>query len=83
MTAKLLDALGGDYPERRRWLVCGGVGIVPGSPGWLLMTRRRVLRLACHLALDARETGRGPGGAESGTGESFDLERFRELGGGR
>ncbi len=83
MTEKLLDELAGDSPERLKWLVCREVGIAPGSLAWYAMTPRRVLRFACHLALDARERAAftGGGGDERGAAEGFDLERFRELGG--
>ena len=87
MTEKLLEELEGDCLERLRWAVCRRLGILPGSRGWRLMTGRRVLRYACHMALDERERaarGEGDVGArrESGAAGSFDMERFRGLGGG-
>ncbi len=82
MTQRLLEELDGDCLERLKWLVCRRLGILPGSWGWYAMTARRVIRFACHLALDARERGEfADGGAERETAEEFDLERFRELGG--
>lgn len=82
MTEKLLEELAGDSLERLKWLVCRQLGIRPGSWGWHTMTARRVIRFACHLALDARGSGASlDGGAERETAEGFDLERFRELGG--
>ena len=85
MTEKLLQELDGDCMERLKWLVCRRLGIKPGSWGWRRMSARRVIRCACHLALDARGSA---GAADSGGGErasaaGFDLERFRELGGGK
>ena len=85
MTEKLLEELAGDSLERLKWLVGRRLGIVPGSRAWRRLTARRVLRFACHLALDARE--RGDSGRfdnrdeERGTAAGFDMERFRELGG--
>lgn len=84
MTEELLEELAGDSMERLKWLVCRELGIAPGSWGWYSMTARRVLRFACHLALDARERAGFSGGAgdeERETAAGFDLERFRELGG--
>lgn len=86
MTDRLLDELAGDCWERLRWVVCRRAGILPGSLTWRLMTRRRTLLLACHLALDAREPGAGrldaAQGAERGVSGGFDMERFQRLGGG-
>ncbi|MCM1150239.1 MAG: hypothetical protein NC319_09195 [Butyricicoccus sp.] len=82
MTEELLGELAGDSLERLKWLVCRELGIPPGSLAWYSMTARRVIRYACHLALDVRERGFSAGdGAERETAEGFDLERFRELGG--
>lgn len=84
MTERLLEELAGDSLERLKWLVCRRLGILPGSWLWHSMTARRVLRCACHMALDARSRGGfADGGAESerGAAEGFDWERFRELGG--
>lgn len=85
MTDRLLDELAGDCWERLRWVVCRRVGILPGSRLWRLMTRRQMLSLACHLALDAREGGaQQPDAApdtERALSAGFDLERFRRLGG--
>lgn len=87
MTERLLRELAGDCQERLKWLVCRELGILPGSWLWRLMTARRVLRYACHLALDARGSHRLGGGdvdaqCERGEAAGFDPERFRELGGG-
>lgn len=82
MTEKLLEELEGDSLERLKWLVCRELGILPGSWGWYAMTARRVIRFACHLALDTRgRGGSADAGAERETAAGFDLERFRELGG--
>lgn len=83
VTERLLEELAGDCMERLKWVVCRRLGIAPGSWGWYLMSGRRVLRYACHMALDARERGgEAAAGLEAGTAGGFDLERFRELGGG-
>ena len=75
MTAeKLLSQLRRDTPARLKWTVCRYLGIRPGSPGWLLMSRRQVMAWACHIALDA--DGNGAGTDRNG---SFDPERFRQL----
>lgn len=80
---KLMEKLAGDCMERLRWVVCRRLGILPGTPGWRFMSARRVLKYACHMALDARENGaRMPGAQrESGSAAEFDMERFRALGG--
>ena len=75
MTAeRLIGELSRDAPARLKWAVCRYLGIRPGSPGWLLMSRRRALAWACHIALDAAESGVG-----EERGESFDPERFRRM----
>lgn len=81
MTEGLLEKLAGDSQERLKWLVCRRLGILPGSWRWRFMSARQVLRFACHLALDARERDLG-GGGEREAAEGFDMDRFRELGGG-
>lgn len=88
MTERLLEELAGDWTERLRWVVCRRMGILPGSWGWRIMRGRRVLRYACHMALDERQSGAGGEGGvgserEAGMAGAFDIERFRELGGGR
>ena len=75
MTAEtLLDELRADAPARLKWAVCRYLGIRPGSLGWLLMSRRRALSWACHIALDA--AGGGAGAERNG---GFDFERFRQM----
>ena len=75
MTAeKLLEELRRDAPARLKWTVCRYLGIRSGSLAWLLMSRRRVMVWACHIALDA--AGRGAGADRN---EGFDPERFRQL----
>lgn len=85
MTEKLLDELAGDCWERLRWVVCRRAGILPGSRLWRFMTRRQMLSLACHLALDTRESGSGgtdaDGDRERALNADFDMDRFRRLGG--
>lgn len=78
MTERLLEELDADSVERLKWLVCRRLGIVPGSWSWRLMTGRRAVRLACHMALDARDTA-GAGPEEAGQGAGFDMERFRAM----
>ena len=75
MTAeKLLEELRRDAPARLKWTVCRYLGIRPGSLAWLLMSRRRVMAWACHIALDAAE-----GSAGADRNEGFDPERFRRM----
>ena len=75
MTAeKLLGELRSDAPARLKWTVCRYLGIRPGSLGWLLMSRRRALAWACHIALDA-----AGGGAGEERNEGFDSERFQRM----
>ena len=77
MTAEeLLSSLDRDSMARLKWRVMQRLGICPVSLRALLLTKRRVVACACHLALDA---GAGPGtGAENA---DFDMARFRALGG--
>ena len=75
MTAeKLLGELRADAPARLKWAVCRYLGIRPGSLGWMLMSRRRALAWACHIALDRAENSAG-----EVRNEGFDLERFRQM----
>ena len=75
MTAeKLLSELRADAPARLKWAVCRYLGIRPGSPGWLLMSRRRALAWACHIALDREENG-----VREERNGGFDLERFLRM----
>ena len=71
---KLLNELRRDAPARLKWTVCRYLGIRPGSLAWLLMSRRRVLAWACHIALD---TAGDSAGADRN--EGFDLEHFRRM----
>lgn len=75
MTAeKLLGELRADAPARLKWAVCRYLGIRPGSPAWLLMSRRRALAWACHIALDTAGNGAG-----EERNEGFDPDRFRRM----
>ena len=71
---KLLEELRRDAPARLKWTVCRYLGIRPGSLAWLLMSRRRVMVWACHIALDTAGSGAG-----ADRNEGFDPERFRQL----
>ena len=75
MTERLLESLERDEFDRLRWLVCRGLGLRPGSVTERLMSRRSVLRCACHMVLD--------GQSDISESSGFDMERFRKLGGGR
>ena len=79
MTAEeLLEHTARDLPGRLRWRVMRLLGISPVSAGGLLLSRRRALRLACQLVLDAGDgTGR-----QWGVNPQFDMARFRRLRGG-
>lgn len=78
---ELLRALEGDSLARLKWRVLALLGVRPLSLRARLMTKREVLRCACHLALDA--------GAHPAEGEkrgadqnpNFDMARFAALGG--
>ena len=79
MTEKLLSELDGDSVERLKWLVCRTLGILPGSLGWYLMSGRRAVRYACHMALDARGRTAALEPREAGSAAGFDMERFRAM----
>ncbi|MBR1659916.1 MAG: hypothetical protein IJ705_06325 [Oscillospiraceae bacterium] len=80
MTAsELLSRLDSDPLARLKWRVLRRLGIPPLSLTAALLGRRRVLELACHLALDA---GAGQSTGRAGENPGFDMARFRELGGG-
>ena len=78
---ELLRALEGDSFARLKWRVLALLRVSPLSLRARLMTKRQVLRCACHLALDA--------GARPAEGErrsanknpDFDMARFAALGG--
>lgn len=77
--AGLMESLERDGFSRLRWIVARELGISPLSLRFYLPGRRRLLYLACNLALD-----KGLGAetqAESGGNPGFDRERFRELAG--
>lgn len=80
MTEQLLEKLAADCPARLKWLVCRRLGIAPGSLAWRAMSARRVLKYACHLALDERggTSVRSAAEPDSENGE-FDLKRFEAL----
>ena len=74
-SAKLMIALAEDPMARLKWRVMGLLGVNPASLRALLLTRRRVLECACHLALDA-------GAGKTGDNPNFDMARYRALSGG-
>jgi len=69
---RLLEALRGDPMARLRHAVLKKAGIPPFSLRAAFIGRKQILRYACHLALDAEESG------ELGAG-SFDMGRFLEM----
>lgn len=80
----LLRALEDDSLARLKWRVLALLRVSPLGLRARLMTKRQVLRCACHLALDAEA--RSSGGARrgvSGAAENpnFDIARFAALGG--
>lgn len=72
----LMTALAEDPMARLKWRVMGLLGVDPASLRALLLTRRRTLALACHLALDA-----GAGADTVTENPQFDMARFRALAG--
>ena len=80
--AELLDALDRDSVRRLKWRVMERLHICPASLRGRLLTKRRALEYACHLALDAGE--RVPAvqsNAEPPFNPGFDMARFRALAG--
>lgn len=77
----LLRALEKDSFARLKWRVLALLRVCPLSLRARLMTKREVLRCACHLALDAGA--RSPARKRSGASENpnFDMARFAALGG--
>ena len=78
---ELLRALEGDSLERLKWRVLALLGVCPLSLRARLMTKREVLRCACHLALD--NGARPPEGERRSANQNpnFDMARFAALGG--
>ena len=76
--AEMLDALAQDSLRRLKWRVMERLHICPASLRALLLTRRRALEFACHLALDAGERENGRSKAET-VNPGFDMARFRAL----
>ena len=78
---ELLRALEGDSFARLKWRVLALLRVSPLSLRARLMTKRQVLRCACHLALDA---GARPAEGEHRSADEnpdFDMARFAALGG--
>ena len=73
--AELIDVLRAESMERLRHHILREAGIPPLSLRARLISNRRLLRYACHLALDAEESG-AAAQPESG---SFDPERFLKM----
>ena len=78
---ELLRALEGDSLARLKWRVLALLRICPLSLRARLMTKRQVLRCACHLALDngAQLSDSERRGADENP--DFDMARFAALGG--
>lgn len=78
MTAEtLLQRTARDLPGRLRWKVMQRLGICPASLRGRLLSRRRAMRMACQLILDAGDCG---GQAPSaGANPNFDMARFERL----
>ena len=68
---KLLEALERDSMARLRHAVLREAGVPPFSLRAMLVSKKRLLRYACHLVLDGREHSGGSGG--------FDMEKFKRL----
>ena len=80
--AELLDALDRDSVRRQKWRVLERLHICPASLRGRLLTKRRALEYACHLALDAGErTAAVKAKAETPFNPGFDMARFRALAG--
>lgn len=81
MTAEeLLARTARDAAGRLRWRVMERLGICPVSLRGRLLSRRRALKLAAQLVLDAGQA--LPGETEPCTNPNFDMERYRRLTGG-
>ena len=79
MTAeKLIAAAAEDSFSRLKWQVLWRLGVCPASLRAHLLTKRRVLLLACQMVLDSR-TSAGSTGEEN---PNFDMARFKNLAGG-
>ena len=79
MTAAELIAAGkADSYGRLKWQVLRRLGICPASLRAHLLTKRRVLLLACHMILDSRTSAEATGEENP----NFDMTRFRNLAGG-
>ena len=79
MTAeKLIAAAAEDSFLRLKWQVLRRLGICPASLRAHLLTKRRVLLLACQMVLDNRASA-GSAGEEN---PNFDMARFKNLAGG-
>ena len=78
MTAEsLLEQTSRDLSGRLRWKVMQRLGICPVSLRGRLLGRRRAMRLACQLILDAGE--KDAYTVQAGTNPNFDAERFARL----
>ena len=77
--AELLERTAADAAGRLRWRVMRRLGICPVSLRGRLLGRRRAMRLACQLVLDA---GNEPGTAERGSNPNFDMARYLQRTGG-
>ena len=76
--AELIAKAEADSYARLKWQVLRRLGICPASLRARLLTKRRVLLLACQMVLDSRTSA-------GGTGEenpNFDMARFKNLAGG-
>ena len=78
---ELLRALEGDSLERLKWRVLALLGVCPLSLRARLMTKREVLRCACHLALDAGSHPTEGEQRSANQNPNFDMARFAALGG--
>ena len=78
---ELLRALEGDSLERLKWRVLALLGVCPLSLRARLMTKREVLRCACHLALDAGTRAPEEERRCGSENPNFDMARFAALGG--
>ena len=80
--AELLRALDADPMRRLKWRVMERLDICPASLRARLLTKRRALEYACHLALDAGERAASANTkAAAGENPGFDMARFHALAG--